>query len=825
MPYRFPGRRRPFLVPILLGLICLALAAPLHAAGEAETAARNFLKFLRSDKTILSSEVLEGNLLEPSLAPVAVGHLFHLSGGGYLLISCSRTISPVKAYALGSDFTALPASYRKALLGELELRTRVAQEAAGRMPLDAGTTETGARWDFLLGWDGGRMPLDYTEGSALLRTRWNQTHPYNKFLPQVNGQTVVTGCVNVAAAQVMRYHRHPAASKGVVSYLWDGPPEQTLKTILYRSHNWDNMPEALDSTTPEYQADEVALLIRDVGIANLTDFAADGSSTSLNSRMLLENFGYSTSLSDMDNADFAPFLATLKGEIDAERPVMLSLPGHMTVADGYRTDSTGQSVHINLGWGGVADDFYFLDDSLDPWVHAGGYNFPTTAGALRIYFNIKPCGAAAGDCAVNWEAGDGAQGLAIAGNFNQDGDKDLYEVYLKGATTIRGTRGYDQLGFYFSIASLSDGSDVFPAPDPGAAGNGNRVFDAGSFASGKYAVRVSLCNVEENYCYAPQTGYDHYTVTLTSGALTAGEKAAADQALERPPVIGNTLPDLLLKTNGGTRKILIDARDENGDAVTLSVQNSNPAAVAALLNGNILELTPTGAAKVSSRIAVTAEANGQTVEKVFTAMTDDAETGFGRSYSLGGTFSGQNDVELRRAVLDGDCTITGDKPGSSNQAFFSSVLGAGGGVLASADGSSAENSVISHAFPGGLYDIRASLCMNTGSGTSCYSYSVWAGVGYSFMVSCPDADESASTIAGLLGIDLSGANLPFDKPGDIDGNGSVTLADAILVLRMLSGMGVSGETNLTAGDANGDRKIALPEALFILQRAAGLRPQ
>ena len=317
----------------------------------------------------------------------------------------------------------------------------------------------------------------------------------------MNGQTVVTGCVNVAVAQVMRYHRHPAASQGVVSYLWDGPPEQTLKTILFRSYNWDNMPGEVDSTTPDYQADEVALLIRDIGIANQTDFDVAGSSTSLNSRMLLENFGYSTSLSDMDNADFGSFLATLRGEIDAERPVLLSLPGHMTVADGYRTDGTGESVHINLGWGGSDDDFYFLDGPI----HAGSYIFPVDAHMLRIYFNIKPCSAAAGDCAVNRETGDGINGPAIEGNFNQERDKDLYEAYLKGPTTIRGTRGYTQnLGFSMSIYSLLDGSEVFPAPDPN--GPPNTDISAGSLPAGKYGIRVSLCNVEESILLRPGSG-------------------------------------------------------------------------------------------------------------------------------------------------------------------------------------------------------------------------------------------------------------------------------------------------------------------------------
>jgi hypothetical protein len=812
MHYRFQKLFCKILLTIFFGWILMALAVPVHAGDDEQTVARNFLKFLRSDKTILSSELLQGTLLDPNLPPVIVGHLFKLQGGGYLLVSPDRGISPVKAYSLVGEFSALPEPYRKALLSELELRARVALAGTGRAPLDAGMTETEKQWDFLLQWDAGRVPLSYAPGNHLLETEWDQGYPYNKFLPAVGGKTVAAGCVNVAVAQVMRYHRYPASSKGVASYVWDGPPSQTLKTILYRSFNWANMPESIDGATSEYQADEVALLIRDIGIANHTDFDFSGSSTSLNSQALIENFGYSTSLSEMSNSSTS-FLATLKSEIDAERPVLLTFPGHMTVADGYSADNSGRKVHVNMGWGGSADDFYFLDDPLDPWVHTGSYNFPTTADALRIHYNIKPCSVASGDCAVNLEAGDGINNFAVAGNFNQAKDTDLYEVYLSGATTIRGTRGYSNIGFFVSIANLADGSVFFPAPDPG--NPADTIFAAGSLTAGKYVVRVSLCNAEGTYCFSPGAGFDHYTVILTSGTLTAEQKAAIDRGLEKPPVIGNTFPDLILNTATGTRRILIDARDENGDPVALEVWNSNPAAVGAVLNGNILELTPTGTAKVSSRIAVSAAANGKTAEKAFTVMTDNGETGFGKAFTVGGTFTGQNDVKIHRVTLDGACTIAGDRSDYSNQAFFSSVLDASDHVVASADGFN--SSVISASFNRGIYRLRGAICIPG----SCYTLT--DSDAYAFTVSCPDADESTATIAGLLGIDLAGANLPFEKPGDVDGNGTVTLADALLVLQMLSGMDMTGKTVVTAGDANVDRRIGLAEALFVLQRAAGLR--
>lgn len=799
------------------------LTALAHAGVDEETVANNFLRFVGSGKIILSSEILEINLLDSTLPPVVAGHLFHLQDGGYLLVSGDRTISPVKAYSLSGDFAALPEPYRAALLRELELRVRAAREAAtGRTPQSAEPTETEARWDFLLGFAGGRTSLAYTQGSWLLQTQWNQQHPYNKFLPQVGGETVVAGCVNVALAQVMRYHRYPAASQGVLSYTWAGPPQQTLKTILNRGYNWDNMPATLDGTTPEYRADEVALLIRDLGIANQTHFGVTGSGASVNSQILLENFGYSTTLVSMFNTDYQAFITAIQTEIQAERPVLLTFPGHMTVADGFISDGAGVRVHVNMGWGGTANDFYFLDEGEIFYDEVN--SFPTNPGQLQIHYSIKPCSEADGDCHVNLEPGDGINGLSISGNFDQAGDADLYEVYLKGPTTIAASRGYSNVAFYVSILRADDGTTVFTLPDsdpPGAVSVGG----TDGLAAGKYLIRVSLCSTDGS-CYGPPaSGYGAYTVTLTSTEPTVQEKADIDQALEKAPVIGSVspdspLPDLFLNTTAGVRRILIDARDENGDAVNLTVQSSNPAAAGASLEGvagNILALTPAGAAKTASRITVTASAGGKTTAKAFVVLTDSQDIAFGKSTSVGGTFSTQDEVDTHRAILDGSCTISGNRTGISNQAFYLKIYNAAGDLVASSDGNpGSPGSAFTATFTREIHRLDASLSSSNGY----WSYDVSGNNPYTITISCPGADDGTVTIAGILGISLAGV---FDQPGDIDDDKAVTLADAILALQILSGVDTSSKTIKLDRDVNSDGRIGLAEAIHALQVISGLR--
>jgi hypothetical protein len=823
----FPRLKAAGILILALGALLWLQTAPVHAGTDEEIVAVNFLRFIGSDKAILSSEPLQVNLLDAALAPVTVGRLFHLAGGGYILVSGDRSISPVKAYSLEGDFAGLPEPYRLALLAELELRVRAAQEAAaGRAPLEAEASETGARWDFLLNFAAGaRTPQSYTPGTWLLQSTWNQKAPYNKFLPQVGSDTVVAGCVNVAIGQVLRYHQYPAASQGVLSYTWtpsSGSP-QTLKTVLYRGYNWDNMPMNLDGTTPSYQADEVALLIRDLGIANRTDFGVSGSGASVNTQVLVENFGYSTALAAMFNTNYPSFIAALQNDIQAERPVLLTFPGHMTVADGFQTDATGVSVHVNMGWGGQSNGFYYLDPAVNATIIASPYIFGVGAGQLQIHYNIKPCSGVAGDCHADREAGDGIAGTVMTGYFSDAKDTDRYEVYLKGPTTVAASRGsYSNVAFHVSLFN-ADSSEVFSIADPNTAPAGTPL-DAGTLPAGRYGVRVSLCDTAGTWCFTQNSSL--YTVTIASGAPTAEERTAIDQALEKAPVIGSVAPEsplasLLLNTGAGTRKLLIDARDENGDALALSLQNSNPAAMAASLGGsagNVLFLNPTGVNKVSSRIAVTASAGGKSTTKEFTVLTDNQDTGFGKNTGFGGHFSSATEMDTHRAILDGACTIAGSRPGLSNQAFYLKVYDALGTLVASSNGSAGAGSKIEATFSRQVHTLTASLC----SGGSCYGYS-GGDLPYAIAVSCPGADESVATIANLLGIDLAGANLPYFKPGDVDGDGLVTLADVVLALQVLVGVDTAGKTIMLDRDVNSDGRIGLAEIVYVLQMLSGRR--
>jgi hypothetical protein len=73
------------------------------------------------------------------------------------------------------------------------------------------------------------------------------------------------------------------------------------------------------------------------------------------------------------------------------------------------------------------------------------------------------------------------------------------------------------------------------------------------------------------------------------------------------------------------------------------------------------------------------------------------------------------------------------------------------------------------------------------------------------------------------------ANAEFTRKllkGDMNGDSTVTIVDAILTLKAIGGMnptGIRADYAASGTDVNGDDKIGLPEVIYILQRVAGMR--
>jgi len=373
----------------------MALAATTQ--DQALLAADNFLDYMGSSKTISASRTLSSNFLDTSKPVIVSGWVMDLSGGGFILIAASQDVSPVKSYSLKSDYDKLPPQYKDYLEQELEFYARVDFEisSGARTSMEVQEkTPAQTAWDFLLTWDpSARRELTYTPDTYLLTTTWGQGYPYNKFLPEIGGQNVVAGCVNTAVAQVMKYHGHPNKGAGKTSYAWNN---ENLETVLAHPYYWGNMPNAPGIATAAHLQDEVAILIRDLSIVNKTKLTLSQSEAVFLKDDFVRFFGYSNTAAIMNNTN-TEFFSTMKNQIDQELPVLLLLPKHMVVADGYVVDQTGRKFHLNMGWNGAHDIYYSLDKTIEIPTNPP-ITFLTNPPELDIVYNVKPCSGP--DCVI-----------------------------------------------------------------------------------------------------------------------------------------------------------------------------------------------------------------------------------------------------------------------------------------------------------------------------------------------------------------------------------------------------------------------------------------
>ena len=83
-------------------------------------------------------------------------------------------------------------------------------------------------------------------------------------------------------------------------------------------------------------------------------------------------------------------------------------------------------------------------------------------------------------------------------------------------------------------------------------------------------------------------------------------------------------------------------------------------------------------------------------------------------------------------------------------------------------------------------------------------------------------ETGKDAIVKLIQVAIQGGDIN-PLPGDMDGNGNPNLADAILALQIAAGMDPSQNIYKSA-DVNGDGKIGIEEAVYVLEKVVGLCP-
>ena len=270
-------------------------------------------------------------------------YVFNNDAGGFVIIAGDDAVTPVLGYTSTGSFDAenLPDGLKDLLKSyERQIAALGDNYVANRTATRAGFT-----------------------GEKLLKTaEWNQYAPFNKYTPN----NYVTGCVATAGAIVMKHHGYPAKGTGSHSYTWNG---KTLTANFEHDYDWASMPAKYDGTN-DAAFDGVARLMADLGVAVEMQYAKNGSGAYIGDMIsaLQTYFGYSklTYLASIDDVGAEAWNAKLRGEIDANRPILYSASdasagGHSFIIDGYKDES----FSVNWGWGGYCNGFYQIG-ALNP---------------------------------------------------------------------------------------------------------------------------------------------------------------------------------------------------------------------------------------------------------------------------------------------------------------------------------------------------------------------------------------------------------------------------------------------------------------------------
>lgn len=205
----------------------------------------------------------------------------------------------------------------------------------------------------------------------LLKTTWNQDTPYNNLCPLDNGERSATGCVAVAMAQIINYHKHPAMTTKTIPAYTTNTKKIKVGAIPSTAIDWDHLLNSYSGSETAAQKQAVANLQFLCGAAAEMDYTSNQGSAAPSSsavKAMKTYFDYDDATRLIDRGDYrvAEWDDIIYSELASGRPLYYSGQssggGHAFVVDGYDKDGL---YHVNWGWGGYCDG-YFLLSILDP---------------------------------------------------------------------------------------------------------------------------------------------------------------------------------------------------------------------------------------------------------------------------------------------------------------------------------------------------------------------------------------------------------------------------------------------------------------------------
>jgi hypothetical protein len=352
---------------------------------EVETAAINWVKLENNLKNLRLNkfDVRISAIRELIYKDTLIGYIVDLEPRGFILVPTVSELAPVKFISFSGDydgseehpfietlkyrlyFTVTNLGYFK---GEIQ---KTSDLVPSEEDIKQKEKNEGA-WEKLLSED--FLPEIYLSAvslnsvSPMLTSKWSQDYPYNAYVPEIDGQRCPVGCGNVSQAQVMYYWKYPTTGQGVNSYYWK---DKYLSADFNHEYYWDRMFDSYTGSESQEQIDAVARLNSDVAISKDTYFGLSGSGGPTSTKeSLVAFFKYGSDIKRVYRRDYLSWIDwfnVFKEQMERGWPATLGVCKkgygcHSVVVDGYRVEAGVNQVHVNMGWGGLADNYYTIDN-------------------------------------------------------------------------------------------------------------------------------------------------------------------------------------------------------------------------------------------------------------------------------------------------------------------------------------------------------------------------------------------------------------------------------------------------------------------------------
>lgn len=564
---------------VLFLLVCtLVVAAPVSRE-EARQKAMNFLK----TKGIEATNGLKLSVRKARKAADTESAYYYLfnagNENGYVVVSGDDRTDAILGYADKGSITeeTMPDNMRAWLEGYADqLRW---MEEQGDAPVTVAMSRPHQR-------------LMKKKVAPLLTSQWNQNAPFNLLCPKYGGKYSAVGCVAVAMAQVMNYHKQPAGNtmKAIPAYK-TASLGINVSSLPVTTFDWENMSDTYNGTgtvsDPKNKA--VATLMQYAGAAVRMDYSPDesGSSSSYVPWALVEYFGYDgdIDLANRNDYTYAEWVNLIYDEL-SRGPVYYSgvstSSAHAFVVDGY---AENDYFHLNWGWGGMSDGYFKLC-LLDPESQGIGGN-STGAGykySQEALVNMKPV-----DDGVSEAINDlrlyvdklslSARSLSRTGsdkNFAVTASQSVYNMVIEQGTFDFGYALYDGNN---QLAILAKTENKLLSYYYGTDDQKVLQFGAG-IAEGVYKI-VPVSKLHSASSYVPSYSAESYYILVEISEKTATLTIHNDKIiqgaieLQGNPVVGKTSQvKATVKNNGDLYSgdiMLFLGTPTSGDRVSYSM--------------------------------------------------------------------------------------------------------------------------------------------------------------------------------------------------------------------------------------------------------------